>query len=145
MHIAPYLQSAVLIIGSRETGTGSRPLFLISRFWFVACGLITYNDPAHHCPPPAPQEAAQVITDGRRRRTRRCLYSSPAVVRRAANPQPTGCIWAGAWGTTSQLKFLGGHILRSGRPISHTKPSGITHQTPKRKEEVENKSIFRPF
>jgi hypothetical protein len=25
-----------------------------------------------------------------------------------------------------------------------TKPPGITHQTPKRKDEVENKSIFRP-
>jgi hypothetical protein len=28
--------------------------------------------------------------------------------------------------------------------ILRTKPPGITHQTPKRKEEVENKSIFRP-
>jgi hypothetical protein len=36
-------------------------------------------------------------------------------------------------------------IQRSGRPISHNKLSGITHQTPKRKEEVENKTIFRPF
>jgi hypothetical protein len=42
--------------------------------------------------------------------------------------------------TTSQLKFLGGHIRGPGRPISHTKPPGITHQTPKRKEEVENKT-----
>jgi hypothetical protein len=58
--------------------------------------------------------------------------------------------------TASQpgVLVLGGHIQRSGRAISHTKalstrpshpPSGITHQTPKRKEEVENKSIFRPF
>jgi hypothetical protein len=46
--------------------------------------------------------------------------------------------------TSSQLKNLGGHIQRSGRPISHTKPADIAHQTPKRKEEVENKTIFRP-
>ena len=46
--------------------------------------------------------------------------------------------------TSSQLKLLGGHIQRSGRPISHTKPADIAHQTPKRKEEVENKTIFRP-
>jgi hypothetical protein len=46
--------------------------------------------------------------------------------------------------TSSQLKFLGGHIQRSGWPISHTKPADIAQQTPKRKEEVENKTIFRP-
>jgi hypothetical protein len=33
-------------------------------------------------------------------------------------------------GTPPQLKFLGGHIQRSGRPISipHTKPADIAHQ-----------------
>jgi hypothetical protein len=34
-------------------------------------------------------------------------------------------------------------VSRLGRAILRTKPAGITHQTPKRKEEVENKSIFR--
>jgi hypothetical protein len=33
---------------------------------------------------------------------------------------------------------------RAGYFTRYIKPPGITHQTPKRKEEAENKSIFRP-
>jgi hypothetical protein len=41
-------------------------------------------------------------------------------------------------------QVFGRAYLEVRRAILRTKPPGTTHQTPKRKEEVENKSIFRP-